>query len=425
MKTIISLLTLAFFLLFNTLAAHAQKVSITCFWWNGGWEHYDSDAMAYLDEIIIFAIAPDPADGGLLEYSNDPESGEITYVRGQSNPGLTTTMIETIVNDAKRYGVKLTLGINGMGRKDKYFNKMIDDGNHLNFAREVKELLLKYGMDGVDVDYEHPDDDYDIANLAKLFTALRNELHPHGLHVSGAFGVSRPGTKLFLQQHHQLLDEINIMGYHNNVKTYIEYLEMLHSYGIPKHKIRGGHGFYYQDKPNNASYDFRDLVNLTAVTGEEDIVVMPKPEDPSITLTLTNNNGNQSLLEKVNYIRDNGYGGVMVWALNHDLPVSDVRSRLKYLNTICSTSTAISSQVNRPEMRLTYSNGTIKGSMNNELISGTYTLKLYDLSGRLLDNTPVYLSNNEFNYKVWLSGKVYILTIEGGHEKYSAKINTW
>ncbi|TLX74331.1 T9SS type A sorting domain-containing protein [Labilibacter sediminis] len=388
----------------------AQDVPITCFWWNGGWDHYDGEAMEYLDEVIIFAIAPDPADGGLLEYSRDEVTGDVTYVKGKTLPGLTTTMVETIVADSKPHGVKLTLGINGMGRKDKYFNQMIDDSLHRNFAHEVKEFLLKYDMHGVDVDYEHPDDAYDIQNLSRLFIALRDSLHPHGLHVSGAFGVSRPGTQQFLQQHHELLDIINIMGYHNSTAQYIEYLEMLHGYGIPKNKIVGGHGFYYKDKKNSANYDFRDLVNLTTVTGEEDVIIMPKPEDPSITLTLTNNNGNTSLKNKVDYIRDNGYAGVMVWALNHDLPVSDSRSRLRYLRGITKEETGIFDKKSYQPIHVRYHHKKLI-IRNTDLPSGqSAKFRVVSIDGKVIHQSTIN-PHGDIEHFIDLNKGFYIVSL--------------
>ena len=39
------------------------------------------------------------------------------------------------------------------------------------------------------------------------------------------------------------------------------------------------------------------------------------------------------MAEKVNYVRQNNLGGMMVWALNHDVPMDDeiYSSRIKYL----------------------------------------------------------------------------------------------
>ena len=78
-----------------------SHVPITAFWWNGGWDHYDSESLKHIDEIIIFAIPANPDTGDLLKHSSStPE--ETVYIRGRTEPGLTTTMIRTITNDAKK-----------------------------------------------------------------------------------------------------------------------------------------------------------------------------------------------------------------------------------------------------------------------------------------------------------------------------------
>ncbi len=311
-----------------------KKVPITAFWWNGAWDNYDGGAMQYLDEFIIFAIPPNPDTGELLVHSIDEATGEITYIKGKTQPGLTTTMVETIVADAAKYDVKLTLGINGMGRKDKYFNGLIDNGLSETFAQNVLNFCNQYNISAVDVDYEHPDDAYDIANLATLFKALGDKLHPAGKHVTGAFGASRAGTKEFLVKHHTLLDQINIMGYTNDVNTYKSLIQYLVDNGVPKNKIYGGHAFYYQDKKEGVSFYHHDLVNYVDDLNEKDVITMTNPNEPYQMLTLTNNNGTASLQEKVSFIRDNGYGGVMLYHVGQDLPASDPRSKLVHMHGI-------------------------------------------------------------------------------------------
>ena len=125
-KNICYLLTLIFTLLFNT-AFHAQAVDpnrhipITAFWWNGGWDHYDGAALEHVDELIIFAIAADRDTGALLEHP-ESTSEERIYIKGKTEKGLTSSMLRQITQDAQKYGTKLTIGMNGMGQKEKYFN---------------------------------------------------------------------------------------------------------------------------------------------------------------------------------------------------------------------------------------------------------------------------------------------------------------
>lgn len=311
-----------------------KHVPVTAFWFNGGWEHYDSNALKYIDEIIIFAIAPNPKTGELYIFETNKTSGEITYKRN-SGAGLTTTMVKTIVKDAKQNNVKVTLGINGMGKKDKIFNELVRNNNHEVFAKNILDFCLKYQIDCVDVDYEHPGSDEDVDFLTNIFTALSNNLKPHEIEISGAFGIGREHTRKFLKQHHHLLDQINVMCYTKPVVWFEKELALLHTeLGIPKHKIYGGIAFYAKDKKNKVGFDYRDLIKITEVNNTEDVFTIANPNNPNQILNLNYNSSEQSLIKKVEFIRNNDFGGIMIWALNHDVSTSEPNSRIKFLHSI-------------------------------------------------------------------------------------------
>lgn len=334
------LLFIALLLTFFSKCICAQNTSakkhlpLTAFWWNGGWDHYDANALKYLDEIIIFAVAPNPETGELFKFESNQDTGEITYKRG-SGAGLTTVMIKTIVKDAKQQNVKVTIGINAMGKKDKIFNKLVRNNKHEIFAKNILRFCLKHHIDAVDVDYEHPGSDEDVVFLGKIFIALSNKLKPHGIHISGAFGIQREHTRKFLKQYHHLLDQVNVMCYTKSVNWFKKELNLLNTeLGIPKHKIYGGIAFYARDKKNKVSIDYRDLVKITSVTNNEDTFTFPNPDSPNQTLNLLYNNSEQSLIKKVNFLRNNDFGGIMIWALNHDVKSSETNSRIKFLRSI-------------------------------------------------------------------------------------------
>lgn len=312
-------------------------VPITAFWWNGGWDHYDPELLKHLDEIIIFAIPANPNTGDLLKHSSSTEE-ETVYIKGKTEPGLTTTMIRTIINDAKANDVKITLGINGMGRKEKYFNDLVRNNKHEIFADSILSFCKKWDIDGVDIDYEHVTTPKDANFLTAIVTALGDKLHPEGYHVSGAFGISRQPVLDWLQNNHQLLDQINVMGYLNTPEWCNTNLNQLHTiYGVPKEKIFCGLGFYAKGKDlanNTINYDYRDLVDIIDLDNTTDSFTVPHPNNPEETVVLDFNNGETSLQKKVDIVRASNLGGMMVWALNHDVPASNPNSRFRYLRDI-------------------------------------------------------------------------------------------
>ncbi|WP_068545165.1 glycoside hydrolase family 18 protein [Thalassotalea crassostreae] len=339
MKTQVLLVLLFTLSCFNVQAKKQDSLPLTAFWFNGGWEHYEPEALEYLDEIIIFAVAPQPETGGINIISVDEKSGNVNY-RRRSGIGLTTEMINTIVADAKKYKVKTTLGINGMGKKETYFNQLVRNNKQDEFAKNIRDLCIKHGIIGVDVDYEHPSSDEDVELLAKIFIALNKYLKPEGIHVSGAFGVKREHTRKFLEKYHTLLDQINIMNYTNTVAQFKSGLtDLVTKHKVPKEKVFGGFAFYgkeikKREGTERASIDYRDLVKIIDVKDTEDMFKVPAPDDPDYLMTFKYNNSNQSVEAKMQFLKDNGYGGAMIWALNHDVSVSNPKSRIRFFRSV-------------------------------------------------------------------------------------------
>ncbi len=308
-----------------------KPLSIMGYWFNGGWPHYDSTAMNYVDEVVIFAVAPDASTGGIQTFSHDAEKNHTTYIRASDKPGLTTEMITTLVNHANAQKVLTTLGINGMGKKEASFNQLVIQGNQKKFAENVLALCQKHGISGVDVDYEHPKSAEDVEYLGAIFTALHKTLSPHNIRITGAFGVKNPHGKDFLAKYHHLLDQINVMSYKATFNGFVQRLQGLDALNIPRDKVFAGIAFYGKDGKAKYSMDYRDIVSHPDYTKPLDIYHLSDPRDSSKNLRLVSYSSDETLIKKLTYLRQKHYAGVMIWALNHDLPMSDPRARLPFV----------------------------------------------------------------------------------------------
>jgi len=311
--------------------ALAAEPKITGFWFNGGWDHYESDYMQYVDEFIIFAIAPDPETGGLNTFSINDDTGEVTY-RRRSGAGLSTSMLQRITADADQWDVRTSIGINGMGRKDAIFNRLVENGNETKFAQAVREFCLKWGIDNVDVDYEHPADDDDVVKLTAIIRSLHDMLNPLGITVSITVGPGREFMQKFVRENHNYVSAVNLMSYLHPYSRFVENLELYHDVlGVPREKLFGGIGFYAKLMEKKTSLNYRDLLEYFDDGVIPDTFSLPDPDNPDLQTRCRYNMSRETLTDKLNYLKTNQYGGVMIWALNHDVPAEDDRSMLKFV----------------------------------------------------------------------------------------------
>ncbi|MBC8375907.1 MAG: glycoside hydrolase family 18 protein [FCB group bacterium] len=312
----------------------SESPEITAFWWNGGWDHYDPDYMKYLDEFIIFAVAPNPETGEIFIDSVAESTGEIFYKRN-SGPGLSTEMLKQITADADKYQVRKTLGINGMGKKKTIFNPLVENGNETKFAKEILTLCRTWGIQNVDVDYEHPNNDGDVEILTAIVRALYDNLNPAGIGVSIAVGPGREFMQKFVKQNHQYLSAINLMSYLQPYAGFVKWLELYHNeLGVPREKLFGGIGFYIKKKGKpKESHNYRDFVEWFPEGNIPDEITRVDPDNLENMKTFRFNNSHETLSQKIQYVKDKGFGGIMIWAINHDLPMSDDRSMLRFVHS--------------------------------------------------------------------------------------------
>ena len=73
---------------------------------------------------------------------------------------------------------------------------------------------------------------------------------------------------------------------------------------------------------------------MITIDNTADSFTIPHPDNAGEEVVLEFNNGEISLQEKVDIVKDNNLGGMMIWALNHDVSTSDPNSRIKFLRSI-------------------------------------------------------------------------------------------
>ncbi len=191
------------------------------------------------------------------------------------------------------------------------------------FARQLKAYLDKHDLDGVDLDWEYPDNDKQWVDYAYLVYAIREAFGANGKTISAAVNMNyMPPRQLLLDQ----LDYVNIMCYdrggeHATMAHYKEDIKRSRAM-IPDVKIIMGLPFYSNNLDGTRNWDLQ--------TGYSGIL----KENPRLRASdnIANVkggrhyfNGARLIGDKTKLTRQEKLGGVMVWAYEYDI---DMKSPL-------------------------------------------------------------------------------------------------
>ncbi|RPB19669.1 hypothetical protein L211DRAFT_591992 [Terfezia boudieri ATCC MYA-4762] len=256
--------------------------------------------------------------------------------------------------------LKVILSVGGGGNGSQHFAQVASDASSRGiFANTAKQLVVQYGLDGIDIDWEHPSNPTDGQHYIQLLQDLRQYLPAPQYILTSALPAGEWALcNIDLFAASQLLDFINIMAYdfsgpwtpqsghqaqlfspqapHNDHAIHsghgtITYLLSKH---VPKKKIllgipvygrsflginhigqypcgAGGEDgvFLYKDLPRpDASPEIVDRVVGAAysVGGDGGFVTYDNPDTVKM---------------KANYVREMGLGGIFFWT-----GAADVRS---------------------------------------------------------------------------------------------------
>lgn len=244
----------------------------------------------------------------------------------------------------KNPGLKVLLSVGGWGSGG--FSEMARDKKlRRKFAKDCARVIEEYGLDGIDIDWEYPGrstsgiasspDDKENFNL--LMKDIRKAIG------KGKLLTMATMTTVGIYDYSKLIplvDWFNIMAYdlgqppHHNAPlfrspmagsmTADEGMRAHADAGIPRDKLVLGVPFYGRgDK--KAFNDFVPDGSITAalrtrrgLTERYDSVAQTAWVADSLGKMVATYDTPQSLAAKAAYVRDNGYGGVMVWETGYD-----------------------------------------------------------------------------------------------------------
>ena len=257
---------------------------------------------------INYAFAIPQSDGNLAPFKNSEK-------------------LDSIVAHAKKHRVKVFISVGGWGigdggGNDFRFEKLASEpGSRTRFVRKVSEFIDLHNLDGLDLDWEYPDDSVNTRAGQKekssryfleLMKELRTELNKKDKLLTIAVVGSNDSIGAGIPQKvYEYVDWVNIMAYDNpkekNHSSYQHAVDCLDYWiikrNLPAKKAVLGLPFYgkYPATP------YSKLLKIDAMAATKDSV------DGILY------NGPATLKAKTRLALDKGCGGIMFWELSHDV----------------------------------------------------------------------------------------------------------
>ncbi|KAI0029991.1 glycoside hydrolase [Vararia minispora EC-137] len=174
---------------------------------------------------ILYAFANVRADTGEV-FISDPWADQDIHYPGDSWNDVGTNLYGNfkaiyLLKKQNRH-LKLLLSIGGWTYSPSFHPVVVSPSHRANFVRSAVRLLEDYGLDGLDVDYEYPQDDAQARGYVALLRELRTALDEHARNKQADYRflltIAAPCgpenfQKLYVREMDQSLDFWNMMAY--------------------------------------------------------------------------------------------------------------------------------------------------------------------------------------------------------------------
>lgn len=285
----------------------------------------DFKVIGYLPSYRMYAVPSidyKPLTHVMLSFANPDANGNFSFAYDFS----------ALKDSCDNNDVELFISIGGGGLSgniiEDYYETYTEASERTNFIRKLMDFTRNNGFAGIDVDLE--------GNLVQMATyddfvlELKDSLHASGLIISSA--KAKWTTQQYVSNDVlNALDFINLMAYdysgpwtYNNPAPHSSFSDAKNDYNyyantrnIEDSKLILGLPFYgYQFQPNATSSN-----DVPAKTWNQ--IVTQYPNDLNNDL-ISNEygdlyyNGKTTIANKVNWAKDQGAGGVMIWELGQD-----------------------------------------------------------------------------------------------------------
>jgi chitinase len=255
------------------------------------------------------------------------------YADGNLRPFETGYFLEEVCKHAQAHQVKVLISVGGWelgdgGGVDDAFEEMASKKKtRARFVKNLSSFVSSYNLDGVDIDWEFPDQARSGVYFDSLMMDLWAEFHPKNKFVTCALVPSHYNGKYINATAFQYMDFLNIMAYdggvpHASFDYGVQSVAYWISRGLPKEKAILGLPFYGRSK-DGGQMAYHEILGLDKNASQKDLV-----GDQEY-------NGIPTIRKKTEYALENA-GGVMFWEMSQD--TFDENSLLKAIDEVVKKS---------------------------------------------------------------------------------------
>ena len=319
-------------------------------------------------------FTPDKIDASKLTHINYAFANigkDLKIIMGDSQIDPSNfKMMNNLKN--KNKDLKILISVGGWTWSDKFSDVALTENSRAIFANSVVDFLLKYNLDGVDLDWEYPvsgglaknsNRPEDKKNFTLLLKTIREKLNEQGskdgkyylLTFSGGTSKSYVNN-IELNKIKEYVDFANVMTYdvHGDWDKYTDFNAPLYDIssesphhkwsvnsavnlwlnaGFPGDKLNLGipfYGYRYENVANTnkgflqgyssgKSISYKEIVDLFNTSNYtrhyNSEAKVPWAYNGS---TFISYDDEESIAAKMEYIRNKGLGGAMIWEMSQD-----------------------------------------------------------------------------------------------------------
>ena len=260
--------------------------------------------------------------------------------------------LQALVTAGHAANVKVMISVGGWNDGDDsgFEGLASTSAKRTTFTNNIINLVNQYNLDGVDIDWEYPDNGTSSSNYSALMLQLSTEMHNRGKLLTAAVvsdGGASIGAAVF-----GYVDFLNLMAYdgdganHSPYSLAVTSLNYWLGRGLASNKAILGLPFY--GRSSSAEVNYNDILAMGGSPNSD-------------SYNGIGYNGIPTIKSKTNLAFDQG-GGVMIWDLSADATGSN--SLLTAINQVVTTHGS-GGTVTTPPIGQTI---TLKG-FNNDYVS--------------------------------------------------------